>query len=202
MTVVAPYVHEHMTMLQETHKSRSGKWLAMEHNRTSAKWLKDKVKISEIRSNELHHQLRSDLVEHIWAIEGPGPTFFLRLCTDHSSVSPSPNPQIQLVIIGLFCVNLQSLLINRPQRQAHLLSGSPLSIAHSRLGSNTHRQIDSHSRLVLLLCFSVLSTITLCLSLSETQQGLKSTKDHIQSWHWLLCVDQTRSIKWLTSKDT
>ncbi|KAI3706869.1 hypothetical protein L6452_24902 [Arctium lappa] len=46
MTAVAPYIHEHMTMLQEMNKLRSEKWLANEHNRTFSQWLKERVKTS------------------------------------------------------------------------------------------------------------------------------------------------------------
>ncbi|KAI3719495.1 hypothetical protein L6452_20395 [Arctium lappa] len=66
-----------------------------------------------------------------------------------------------------------SRLINRPQRGSGRLISSPTlpSLSHTVgcRGSSSQQQVDSHNRLVLRLCFSVLCRVTLFLSLSLTQ---------------------------------
>jgi len=58
MTVVAPYIPEHMTRLQRMNRSKNEKWLATEHNVTFSQWLKDRVtSISEEEVDQVVERL-------------------------------------------------------------------------------------------------------------------------------------------------
>ncbi|KAJ9545766.1 hypothetical protein OSB04_025473 [Centaurea solstitialis] len=59
LTVVAPFIHEHMTMLHEMNQSKSDKWVLTEHNKTFATWFKERVKQDRGRENV------DQVVEHL-----------------------------------------------------------------------------------------------------------------------------------------
>lgn len=46
MKIIAPYINEHKRVLQRMHKNKGERWLTTKHNKTFAKWLKNKVKTS------------------------------------------------------------------------------------------------------------------------------------------------------------
>ncbi|KAJ9560349.1 hypothetical protein OSB04_005509 [Centaurea solstitialis] len=93
MTVVAPFIHEHMTWLQTMNRSKSEKWLATEHNRTFSQWLNDRVTSSSQEEidqvvERLGHGPRYDVASY-QGYDINGYTFYTKRQDDKSTLQNS-----------------------------------------------------------------------------------------------------------------
>ncbi|KAJ9557190.1 hypothetical protein OSB04_011804 [Centaurea solstitialis] len=94
LTVVAPFVHEHMTMLDKMNEWKSDKWVVTEDNKTFATWIKERVKQDRRGENvdQVVEHLAYGLVHVVSTYQGceiNGYTFYTKKQDDKSTMQNS-----------------------------------------------------------------------------------------------------------------